>query len=195
MSNFSVRWRLCRRRDFLVTPTVAPNYGWVHGKSIMSRCYCPPLFRRTIHRIHTILRRYPVFPGRPICSCPGPTFPLIPPLYLPRLYLRLLRADRAITRSWNDQTTRVCFTGVCSLGWKLRFVHRASPSPSARQRKPLSFGKRSLATNFKTLSSLSLFFFAASGKTRFVCKDLPCTVKREILSIKYRRARLQILFH
>ena len=137
-------------------------------------------------------------------------------------------------------------------------MHRASPSPSARQRKPLSFGnevwqrilklslpypyfslphqrkpvlsvkifrvwlkekyyrlniavrvcrfyfiKRNVgglnnrSNSFKTLSSLSLslFFFAASRKTRFVCKDLPCTVKREILSIKYRRARLQILFH
>lgn len=69
MSNFSVRWRLCQRRDFLVTPTVAPNYGWVHGKSIMSRCYCPPLFRRSIHRIH----------NPPALSCfPWPTNLLLP---------------------------------------------------------------------------------------------------------------------
>lgn len=112
MSNFSLRWRLCRR-DFLVALTATrANHGWAHGKSIISRCCCPDgvsllcgshTTERGRKRIFlpgsTILQRYPVRLGDR-------------PIFLPLSYPWLVRsltclafifgayADHTITRSW-----------------------------------------------------------------------------------------------
>lgn len=147
----------------------------------MSRCYCPPLFRRTIHRIHTILRRYPVFPGRPICSCPGPTFPLIPPSICAPLSSPLTRRSRDNSLVKRPDDASLFYRGLFP---RLEIAFRAPGFALClvRQRKPLSFGNEVCQRILKRALPYPRIFLCRTEKD-FCHKDLrsACAQKRNII--------------